>query len=275
MDKGDLEIGTSIRGSLPKSEPLVALLSSRATSIGEAIDRLSAIIQWSLANDSRLGYFPALYRKVTVSVRDGIQKGAFDDGKRMERFDVIFANRYLDAFLTRCTGRFPTQSWRLAFESAADYWPIVLQHLLLGINAHINLDLGIAAAETMRNGDLGDLHDDFNKVNGVLASLVDDVQNELAEVWMTFRLMKRFLGNIDDAILNFSMKRARDEAWRSAQTFSSLPETLWPEAVARQDKQALIIGTLVRHPGRFLSTATGIVRLGEVRSTRRVIEILS
>ena len=41
-----------------------------------------------------------------------------------------------------------------------------------------------------------------------------------------------------------------------------------------QDKQALIIGTLVRHPGRFLSTATEIVRLGEVRSTRRVIEIL-
>ena len=70
------------------------------------------------------------------------------------------------------------------------------------------------------------------------------------------------------------MKRARDEAWRSAQTFSSAPETGWPEAVAGQDKQALIIGTLVRHPGRFLSTATEIVRLGEVRSTRRVIEIL-
>jgi len=158
------------------------MLSSRATSIGDVIDRLSAIIQWALANDSRLGYFPALYRKVTVSVRDGIQKGVFDDGKRMERFDVIFANRYLDAFLTHCTGRFPTQSWRLAFESAADYWPIVLQHLLLGINAHINLDLGIAAAETMRNGDLGDLHDDFNKVNGVLASFVDDVQNEHVSV---------------------------------------------------------------------------------------------
>jgi len=251
------------------------MLSSRATSIGEVIDRLSAIIQWSLVNDSRLGYFPALYRKVTVSVRDGIQQGAFDDGKRMEGLDVIFANRYLEALRVFCTGRSPTQSWRLAFESASDYWPIVLQHLLLGINAHINLDLGIAAAETMRNANLEDVHNDFNKINAVLAALVDDVQNELAKVWTILRLMNRFLGNIEDAIINFSMKKARDEAWRSTQTFWSLPETQWPEAVARQDKQTLIVGTLVRHPGKFLSTVTGIVRVGEVSSPRRVIEILT
>jgi len=275
MDKGNLEIAHAIQSPLPKSEALVEMLSSRVTSIGEVIDRLSAILQWALANDSRLGYFPALYRKVTVSVQNGIQQDAFDDGKRMEQLDIIFASRYLDAFRTWCTGRLPTQSWRLAFESTSEYWPIVLQHLLLGINAHINLDLGIAAAETMRNANLEDVHGDFNKINAVLTSLVDDVQTELAEVWMTLRLMNRFLGNIDDAIVNFSMKKARDEAWRSAQTFRALPETAWPEAIARQDKQTLIIGTLVRHPGRFLSTVTGIVRVGELRSPRRVIEILS
>src|SRR5262245_42369321 len=97
MDKGNLEIATAIQGPVPKSEPLLEMLSSRATSIGEVIDRLSAIIQWSVVNDSRLGYFPALYRKVTAGVRDGIQQGAFDDGRRMERLDVIFANRYLEA----------------------------------------------------------------------------------------------------------------------------------------------------------------------------------
>ena len=162
MDKGNLEIAHAIQSPLPKSEALVEMLSSRVTSIGEVIDRLSAILQWALANDSRLGYFPALYRKVTVSVQNGIQQDAFDDGKRMEQLDIIFASRYLDAFRTWCTGRLPTQSWRLAFESTSEYWPIVLQHLLLGINAHINLDLGIAAAETMRNANLEDVHGDFN-----------------------------------------------------------------------------------------------------------------
>ena len=93
-----------------------------------------------------MGYFPALYRKVTVEVKRGIEERVFDDGPRMERLDVVFAKRYLDAFDAYMEGGAPTRAWVLAFETTGQWWPIVLQHLLLGMNAHINLDLGIAAA---------------------------------------------------------------------------------------------------------------------------------
>src|SRR5687767_7533911 len=106
----------------------------QANTIDEVIARLSSIIEWASENNSRLGYFPALYRKVTLSVRDGIRNGAFDDPVRMERFDVVFANRYLDAFDAFRAGKPTSACWNLAFRSASEFWPIVLQHLLLGMN---------------------------------------------------------------------------------------------------------------------------------------------
>jgi len=45
------------------------------------------------------------------------------------------------------TGQTPTESWVKAFDATEFWWLIVLQHLLMDMNAHINLDLGIAAAE--------------------------------------------------------------------------------------------------------------------------------
>src|SRR5882757_3705318 len=124
-----------------------------ATTINEVIDALQTIITDSIATNNRAGYFAALYYKVTAAVRDGIAKGQFENGPRMEKFDVIFANRYLDA-LTAWKNHQPlSDSWRVAFETAERSSPLVLQQLLLGMNAHINLDLGIAAVE-VSNGNM-------------------------------------------------------------------------------------------------------------------------
>jgi hypothetical protein len=250
-------------------------ISPYANTIDEVVDGLSAIIGWASDHNSRLGYFPAVYRKVTLKVRDGIQNGIFDDAERMERFDVIFANRYLEALEAFRAGRSTCLCWLLAFQSATEFWPIVLQHLLLGMNAHINLDLGIAAATTMRGEDLEAIRADFNRMNDILASLVDEVQNGLAQLWPGLRLLNPVLGNIDNSVVNFSMKKARDHAWQAAQAFASLPDQAWSESLVVQDRKALLVGTLVRIPGGLLNAATRIVRIGEIGSTRKIIESLS
>ncbi|NIR65754.1 MAG: hypothetical protein GWN00_24945 [Aliifodinibius sp.] len=94
-----------------------------------------------------MGYFAALYRKVTIRVKE-----EFEDPERMERLDVLFANRYLEAFEQYHTRKETTVSWKLAFDTCKRWRPIVLQHLLLGMNTHIRLDLGVAAAETANRG---------------------------------------------------------------------------------------------------------------------------
>ena len=68
--------------------------------------------------------------------------------ERMERLSITFVDRYLAALDGYRAGRTVTKSWELALDTAEARRPIVLQHLLLAINAHVNLDLGIAAAET-------------------------------------------------------------------------------------------------------------------------------
>lgn len=251
------------------------LPASPATSIDEVVERLTAVVDWTRTTGSRLGYFAALYRKVTMSVRDGIRRGDFDDAARMERFDVNFANRYLQALVDVRHDTAPSEVWAFAFEAADEFWPIVLQHLLLGTNAHINLDLGIAAAQTMRGERLEELRDDFNRINAVLAALVDGVQGELAEVWLTLRLFDRFLGDVHDSLINFSMGHARDEAWRFAIRLANTPERDWPAAIHAQDGKVLRIARAVRRPGFLLGAAIRVVRLGEVQDVRRVIDIVS
>jgi len=61
--------------------------------IDDVLSALDAIVQQSYDRASRLGYFAALYRRVTCAVRDGITAGRFQNGPRMEKLDVVFASR--------------------------------------------------------------------------------------------------------------------------------------------------------------------------------------
>lgn len=245
-----------------------------AATIAEVIESLEGVIDRAHRENSRLGYFPALYRKVTIEVRRGIEEGFFDDGQRMERLDVEFANRYLAALDAHRRGDTPTRSWRIAFAAADDWWPIVLQHLLLGMNAHINLDLGIAAARVSPGSRIHGLEADFKRINVILARLVADVQRELAEIWPALTLLDRIAGRSDDAVVNFSMERARDFAWATALQLASLSEGDQATRIERLDGHVAAIGRRVRHPGLLVGTVLRIVRLGERGGIGRTIDIL-
>ena len=250
-------------------------MAQKVGTIDQVIERLTAMVEETKADRSRLGYFAALYRKVTILVKQGVEDGFFDDGPRMERLDVLFASRYLDAFDEYRSGGTPTRSWLFAFEVSEQWWPIVLQHLLLGMNAHINLDLGIAAARTVPAQQLPDLHSDFNKINTILASLVGGVQKELAQIWVTLRLLNRYLGDVETSIINFSMKEARDHAWSAAQRVAPLDDTAQEAEIAQLDSEVLRLAHLVRHPGVVGGLVTKTVRAGERGTIPHIIDILS
>ena len=62
-----------------------------ARSLNEVVEILNGIIDQSKKENNRIGYFAALYRLITFSVIAGIANNRFQDGPRMERFDVVFA----------------------------------------------------------------------------------------------------------------------------------------------------------------------------------------
>ena len=191
-----------------------------AKTIDEVISALDGIIEKECAHNSCMAYFPILYRKVTVRIKEGILQNEFENNPRMEKLDVLFANRYIDAY--ECLGNKEpyTQSWKNAFDAAQNGKYLIMQHLLLGINAHINLDLGIAAAETV--GDLGELMDfenDFNKINEILAAMIANVEAKIISVSPLFGLLDRFGNGHEDKLVSFSINIARDGAWLFANEY--------------------------------------------------------
>lgn len=224
---------------------------------------------------SRLGYFAALYRRVTQKVREGIlTPGVFEDPERMDRLDFAFASRYLDALAAFRRGEAPTRSWRVAFDAAGSRRPVILQQLVLGINAHINLDLGIAAARTSPGAAIGSLFHDFNRINEILAALVTLVERQVAEVSPWFRFFARLAGEDGVRAVEFSMTVARTEAWRFAEDLAPLGEPAQEPDVARRDGEIAWLARRVLHPGPLLDLALLAVRAREVHDVRRVIDVL-
>jgi hypothetical protein len=249
-------------------------LPSGAMTIRGIIDRLDAVIQAARDDRSCLGYFAALYRAVTLRVEAGIANGQYDDGSRMELLVTVFASRYLDALDRFKSGRSPGASWGLAFDAADRWRPIVLQHLLLGINAHINVDLGVACAVTSAGDRLAALRPDFEAINDILSDMTDEVQDKLARVWPPLRLLDWLGDRSDEEVFHFSLRKARTAAWAAAERLAPLE----PEAVAAEieslDRKASLLADLVLHPGLKVSLIGLAVRLGEPRDIDTVIDML-
>jgi hypothetical protein len=246
----------------------------QANTIDEVIIILEGIIQNAEKNNDTLGYFAVLYQKVTKEVKAGIAEGFFDDGPRMERLDVIFANRYLEAYFDYKNKEIFTESWDMTFKYSTKYWPIVLQHLLMGMNAHINLDLGIAAATVMKNKNIDDLESDFNKINEVLSSLINEVQQNLSEIWPPLKWLLKLSGKIDDHITDFNMKIARDGAWKFAKSIVGKSEREVETLIVERDRKVAVKSRIITNPGFLVSTLFILVRIGERGSVSEKIEKL-
>lgn len=244
--------------------------------IDEVIVRLTEIVEESRRQGNRLGYFAALYLRVTVAVKEGIANNQFQNGERMERLDVGFASRYLEAFDLYRQGKQPTRVWQVAFNAAQHWRPLILQHLLLGINAHINLDLGIAAMQTAPGDQLARLKQDFDSINLILASLVLPVQKEIGELSPWIKFLEKIDPSANDAIINFSLRVARDSAWNFALALNSLSEAEIPAAIQKRDSEFADFAGLVLHPpGVFFNLGLLGIRLRESNDVARVIDVLS
>lgn len=200
--------------------------------------------------------------------------GRFADAARMERFVAGFAARYLDAHGAWRRGSAPTEVWRVAFETSRRWRPVALQHLLLGMNAHINLDLGVAAAE-LGDGSLSAVRADFDAINDVLAELVDACQGVLGDVSPWLELVDRIGGSGDETLIRFSLRAARRQAWAVAGRLAALSGPARASAIAECDQSAAAVGRRVAHPGVWASAILLLVRMRERARPADVIALLA
>ncbi len=244
------------------------------TKIDEVVDAIQSIVDWSISASSRLGYFAALYKRITIAVRTALDEGAFENAARMERFDVAFASRYFDAL----NGYFhpdqfphPTRSWRVTFDGSHRPEPIIVQHMLVGVNAHIDLDLGIVAHTISPGGQLASLRADFNTINAVLASQINDVVLRLNEISPALAELYAVLEENEIFLINEAVKTYRDSAWRFATILALQPAFARPLTIWARDRKVAEQGELIYDPPGLTGLIASIIRAIAARESRDIV----
>lgn len=254
--------------------PKDMLPTPQPTTIDGVVRVLDEIIDDCLLKRSRLGYFAALYRRVTVGVRRRVENGTYVNGPRMERLDVRFAQRYIDAYFQQRRGQRPTEAWAYTFAAGRDDRPIVLQHLLLGMNAHINLDLPIASARILDHHDPEGFKHDFHAVNDLLGALIDEIQDEIATAGLWMKVVDVLGGPVDEALCSLFLTRARSSAWQRAVTLHDLPPRERPDVIQRYDQNTQKIARRIYAPNSAISGLRSQLRYAESDDVCAVIDAM-
>jgi Family of unknown function (DUF5995) len=258
---------------MPSPAPPLAPIPKPDT-IDDVVEAIDSIIGWSIEAVSPLGYFAALYKRITIAVRTAIAQGLFQQGERMQRLDVTFAARYLDAVNAHFHPRDyrgPTQSWRVAFDALADPKPIVLQHILAGVSAHISLDLGIAAATVAPGPRLPGLHDDFNTINAVLAGQVNGILDALGGFSPTLADIHQVLKDHEIFVINEAIRTLRDGAWTFATVLALQLPLTWPATIWIRDRQVADRAGAIYHPPGLVGVLQAAVDAIAARESRDIV----
>jgi hypothetical protein len=114
--------------------------------LDDVVEGLGAWERRFRGSGDRRAVFLTLYGIVSAEMRQRVAAGAFADPEWVHRYAVAFANLYREALGNYEAGRttLVPKAWRLCFDAAGRGTGLVLQDMLLGVNAHVNNDLPLA-----------------------------------------------------------------------------------------------------------------------------------
>lgn len=199
----------------------------------EAVEALVARMEALLAplvdaGDPRR-YFLTVYLRTTRAVAAEIAAGSFADPPWAARWDVAFADLYLDAVEQWGTDGTAPGPWRAAFAAAEgpERLPPV-RHVLLGMNAHINFDLPQALLAVISDEEfdvpalVARRQADHERIDEILASRVAAEDRELRkeEGPGDRRLLDRLLTPWQRRASRTFLKEGREKVWRNALVLS-------------------------------------------------------
>jgi hypothetical protein len=154
--------------------------------IDDVIERMTAQAgELRRDGDARLA-FHTTYLRTTQAVADALRAGSFADADWVDRWDVAFAQLYLDALDADMRGDPVPEPWAVAFGAATSQPGLPpVRHVLLGMNAHINFDLPQALLAVISDEEFDDpavrarREADHRRIDEVLAVRVAAEDQEL------------------------------------------------------------------------------------------------
>jgi len=186
--------------------------------------RMEAIAE-PLPEKDGVARFNELYLAVTRAVMAETKADTYEDPAFISRLDVIFADLYFEAIAADGEGKELPKAWAPLFEKRHGKGIAPLQFAIAGMNAHINHDLAVALVEVCDEQDVGFGHDtpqyrDYLVVNKTLERVEGEIKARYTQGVLGD--IERAMGTLDDVLANWSVARARDNAWVTAQTIHAL-----------------------------------------------------
>lgn len=255
---------------MPELRPLAEIKT-----IDDVLSELELIIEETIWDDNVVGIFGYIYHRTTEKIKEANDAGRFEDQARMELMDVEFAKLFIQQYRLFKAGQpLSSLTWQQAFFHQEKRITNI-QHAILGMNAHINVDLGVAAAMICPGDKIHELEEDFMEVNLVLMELVKELQVRLARVSKFMFLLDWVGGRKDQIIIGWSIKKARHEAWRFAKKIAFLEGAAYDDALLNKDQEISELSMMVANPpGMWLNLALSVIRFFEVKDVGRVIQAL-
>ncbi len=241
----------------PSHSPLP--LPSTLASTTDVRSWLQTLETQLLAARDRRGVFVTAYLTITKAVEAQCDAGGFLDAAWVRTYLVAFGTLYRNALqqdlLARGAGTAATtarvpKSWRIAFDAAHAGRGWVIQHLMLGVNAHINHDLALALLMAGIDTDRPRRYADHTAVNLVLERATLTLKTEVATKWApVLQRLDQAAGTLDEDVSEFSIAKARDHAWAMAVAIDATRGTPG-EALLRAalDDQAAVLARLILAP---------------------------
>jgi hypothetical protein len=207
--------------------------------VDDVVRNLDQIIDWAIREDSTIGYFAVMYKRSTITIRESLAKGEFKDRTCMEGFVVAFAQRYFDALNAYFhPADYPddelTLPWEVVFVGQALGRSTMLQHMVAGLNAHIQFDLGIVTTEVVPTT-LEDFEYDFNLINDLVIGQVSGMLKVVYGLSPTLRwtrwlvpaplLIKRVLKKFRKSCWSFALYLVKNPEKKREQTVNQMSWT--------------------------------------------------
>jgi hypothetical protein len=218
--------------------------------LDEVVEGLGALEAHYIALQDRRAIFLTVYGLMSREMKRGIEQGVFNDGDWVTRYTVRFANYYREAVAGYEGGTRIPKSWQIAFSATQEPDGLVLQDVLLGINAHVNHDLALALTDVSIEPDRAARHQDHVRVNEILRSLTDVVADRVSELYAEgLAGVDACAGLLDEEVTNFSFEIARENAWASAVALTHARLEIERAAFRRLlDVRAAAVARLIRLP---------------------------
>lgn len=202
----------------------------------------------------RRAVFLSAYLTMTLEIEKRVGERTYHDPAWVAAYAVAFANLYRVALLDFERGDVAkvAPAWRLSFETAQTRSNLILQDVLLGVNAHINHDLAFALVAVTIDPERESRRHDHFEVDHAIRSATNAVQARIGDLYVPlYRYLDRLLGRYDEKVASFSVEKARLNAWKSAVSLANAAtdgeRTLVAQSIA---DNATVFGRLILLPTR-------------------------